>query len=142
MIPAVFAAVFGPRVGALGAGIGIFIGDMMIHGNAVLTLMAGVPSNLVMFAIIGYMANRKTGWKTPLIVLGCISAFLVGVSYVVLLSPPYGLGYQLLAMAIVIGTYVVLTILVWLTKWKGYVLGSTLRFVGGQLHNCCYGAFV
>ena len=62
VIPAVFAAVFGPRVGALGAGIGIFIGDMMIHGNALLTLMAGVPSNMVMFAIIGYMVNKKTGW--------------------------------------------------------------------------------
>jgi len=132
VIPAVFAAIFGPRVGALGAGIGIFIGDMMIHGNALLTLMAGVPSNLVMFAIIGYMANKKTGWKTPLIVLGCISAFLVWVSYVVLLSPPYGLGYQLLATAVVVGTYVVLAILVWLTKWKGYVLGSTFGLLAGS----------
>lgn len=132
VIPAVFAAVFGPRVGALGAGIGIFVGDMLIHGNALLSLMAGVPSNLVMFAIIGYIANRRMGWKTPLIVLGVISAFLVWISYMVLLSPPYGFGYQLLAVAIIAGTYLVLASLVLLTKWKGYVLGSTFGLLVGS----------
>ncbi len=132
VIPAVFAAVFGPRVGALGAGIGIFVSDMLIHGNALLSLMAGVPSNLVMFAIIGYLANRKVGWKTPLVVLGIISAFLVWVSYMVLLSPPYGLDYQILAAGIIVGTYVVLALLVLLTKWKGYVFGSTFGLLVGS----------
>src|SRR4030065_1050937 len=58
IIPAVFAVIFGPIVGALGAGIGIFISDMLIHGNALLSLMAGVPSNVVMFAIIGYLSMK------------------------------------------------------------------------------------
>lgn len=132
IIPAVFAAVFGPRVGALGAGIGIFISDMLIHGNALLSLMAGVPSNLVMFAIIGYMAKKKPNWKIPLISLGGISALLVWVSYVVLLSPPYGFEYQLLASVIIAGTYIILAALVLLTKWKSYVLGSTLGLLVGS----------
>jgi uncharacterized membrane protein len=132
IIPAVFAAIFGPRVGALGAGIGIFISDMLIHGNALLSLMAGVPSNVVMFAIIGYMAEKKTNWKIPLIGLGGASALLMWISYTVLLSPPYGFEYQLLAFAIIAGTYLILAALVLLTKWKGYVLGSTLGLLVGS----------
>jgi uncharacterized membrane protein len=132
VIPAVFAAVFGPRVGALGAGIGIFISDMLIHGNALLSLMAGVPSNVVMFAIIGYMAKKKPNWKIPLIGLGGISALLVLVSYVVLLAPPYGFEYQLLASAIILGAYAILVALVLLTKWKSYVLGSTMGLLMGS----------
>jgi uncharacterized membrane protein len=132
IIPAVFAAVFGPRVGALGAGIGIFISDMLIHGNALLSLMAGVPSNVVMFAIIGYMAKKNPNWKIPLMGLGGISALLVLISYLVLLAPPYGFEYQLLASAIILGAYTILVALVLLTKWKSYVLGSTLGLLMGS----------
>jgi uncharacterized membrane protein len=132
VIPAVFAAVFGPRVGGLGAGIGIFISDMLIHGNALLSLMAGVPSNVVMFAIIGYMAKKKPNWKIPLIGLGGISALLVLVSYVVLMAPPYGFEYQLLASAIILGAYAILVAFVLLTKWKSYVLGSTMGLLMGS----------
>jgi uncharacterized membrane protein len=118
IIPAVFAAIFGQRVGALGAGIGIFISDMLIHGNALLSLMAGVPSNVVMFAIIGYVAKKKPNWKIPLIGLGGISTLLVFISFMVLMAPPYGFGYQLLASAIIFGAYTILVALVLLTKWK------------------------
>ncbi|MEM3031716.1 MAG: hypothetical protein QXK39_02235, partial [Nitrososphaerota archaeon] len=43
VIPALFAVVFTPRIGALGAGLGIFISDLVIHGDAVLSLTVGVP---------------------------------------------------------------------------------------------------
>jgi uncharacterized membrane protein len=132
IVPAVFAAIFGPRVGALGAGIGIFISDILIHGNALLSLMAGVPSNVVMFAIIGYMAKKKTNWKILLIVLGGISALLIWISYVILMAPPYGFGYQVLATSLITGTYIILVALVLLTKWKSYVLGSTLGLLAGS----------
>jgi uncharacterized membrane protein len=132
IIPAVFAAVFGPRVGALGAGIGIFISDMLIHGNALLSLMAGVPSNVLMFAIIGYVSKKKLSWRVPLMSLGGISAFLVLISYIVLMAPPYGFEYQLLASAIILGAYTILVMLVLLTKWKSYVLGSTLGLLLGS----------
>ena len=132
IIPAVFAAIFGQRVGALGAGIGIFISDMLIHGNALLSLMAGVPSNVVMFAIIGYIAKKKPNWKIPLIGLGGISALLVFISCVVLLAPPYGFEYQLLASAIIFGAYTILVALVLLTRWKSYVLGSALGLLVGS----------
>ena len=37
-VPAVFAVLFGPVVGGVGASIGIFISDMLVHGNALLSL--------------------------------------------------------------------------------------------------------
>ncbi|MCW4053588.1 MAG: hypothetical protein NWE84_01530 [Candidatus Bathyarchaeota archaeon] len=132
IIPAVFAAVFGVRVGALGAGIGIFISDMLLHGNAFLSLMAGVSSNMVMFAIIGYMAKKKVNWKFPLIGLGGVTALLVWISYMVLVSPPYGVEYQLAASVIIVGTYIAVAIFVLFTKWKSYVLGSTLGLLVGS----------
>ena len=132
IIPAVFAVIFGPVVGALGAGIGIFISDMLIHGNAVLNLMAGVPSNVIMFAIIGYMSLKKIDWKKPLLGLGLISALLIWISSSVLSAPPYGFEYQLLALLVIIGAYSGLAVLVLFTKWKSFVVGSTLGLLAGS----------
>ena len=58
-VPAVFAVLFGPIAGGLGAAIGIFLSDMVVHGNPLLSLTVGVPANFVMFYIIGYVSNRK-----------------------------------------------------------------------------------
>jgi uncharacterized membrane protein len=57
VVPAVFAFLFGGVVGGVGAAIGIFISDMLIHGNALLSLTVGVPSNFVMFYIIGRLGR-------------------------------------------------------------------------------------
>ncbi|MEM1944393.1 MAG: hypothetical protein QW756_04030 [Nitrososphaerota archaeon] len=61
VIPALFAVVFTPRIGALGAGLGIFISDLVIHGDAVLSLTVGVPANLAGFYILGSLAHRLKG---------------------------------------------------------------------------------
>ncbi|MFB0568979.1 MAG: hypothetical protein ACETV0_05130 [Nitrososphaeria archaeon] len=58
-VPGVFAVVFGPTVGGLGAAIGIFINDMFIHGDALLSLIVGVPANFIMFYLIGFFTKRK-----------------------------------------------------------------------------------
>ena len=57
-IPAVFAVLFGPRVGGISAAIGIFISDMMIHGNALLSLSVGVPANFVCFYSVGWFTDK------------------------------------------------------------------------------------
>lgn len=58
-IPAIFAVLFGPWVGGTGAAIGIFIRDMVFHGDPLLSLTAGVSSNFIVFFIIGYMSKSK-----------------------------------------------------------------------------------
>lgn len=49
VIPAVFSTLFGPWVGGVGAAIGIFIRDMLFHGDALLSLSAGVTANFIGF---------------------------------------------------------------------------------------------
>ncbi|HUK28028.1 MAG TPA: hypothetical protein VLV31_06360 [Candidatus Acidoferrales bacterium] len=57
--PAVFAVLFGPWVGGVGAGIGIFIADVLYgHHDALLSLLVGVPSNFVGFYIVGWLSNH------------------------------------------------------------------------------------
>ena len=57
VIPAVFAVIFGPWVGGFGAALGIFVNDLVLGGNPLLSLLAGVTSNFVAFWLIGYIAN-------------------------------------------------------------------------------------
>jgi hypothetical protein len=63
VIPAIFAVLYGPWVGGVGAAIGIFVRDMLFHGDPLLSLTAGVTSNFAMFFIIGYVSRRSLGWK-------------------------------------------------------------------------------
>jgi len=70
-IPSVFAVLFGPWVGGVGAAIGIFLSDMVVHGNALLSIVAGIPANFVMFGLIGYLSNRsfRPGLRWPFLAL-------------------------------------------------------------------------
>lgn len=63
VIPAIFAVLYGPWVGGVGAATGIFVRDMLFHGDPLLSLTAGVTSNFAMFFIIGYVSQRSLGWK-------------------------------------------------------------------------------
>lgn len=129
IIPAVFAVLFGPWVGGFGAAFGIFINDMAIHGNPILSGMAGVTSNFAMFFIIGYVANKRIDWKIPMLSFGIVSAFLVWVAFT-FVSP---IEYVLLASGLVIGSYIVLLVFVWRTpKWRGYEVGSMMGLLVGS----------
>lgn len=57
-VPALFAVLFNEMIGGLGAAIGIFISDMLIHGNALLSLTVGVPANFLCFYTVGYLYHR------------------------------------------------------------------------------------
>lgn len=71
-IPAVFAVLFGPWVGGTGAAIGILIRDVLYHGDPLLSLIAGVPANFVVFFLIGYLTKTKLSRKKT------ITAFVLG----------------------------------------------------------------
>ncbi len=128
IIPAVFAVLFGPWVGGGGAAIGIFISDMLIHGNPILSLMAGVTSNFAMFAIIGYIAKKQVDWRIPMIASGAITALLVGISYYVLSS-----DLAFLFSGIIITSYIMLTLVIGLAhKWRGFEAGCMLGLLVGS----------
>jgi uncharacterized membrane protein len=63
VIPAIFAVLYGPWVGGIGAAIGIFVRDVLFHGDPLLSLTAGVTSNFAMFFIIGYVSRKSLDWK-------------------------------------------------------------------------------
>ncbi len=59
-IPALFSFLFGPLVGGVGAAIGIFISDMLIHGNALLSITVGVPANFIAFYLLGLLSRMES----------------------------------------------------------------------------------
>lgn len=81
VIPATFAVLFGPVVGGGGAAIGIFISDMLIHGDPLLSLTAGVTSNFVCFGLIGYLSRMNLDWKKAFSGLGVGVTILATLGY-------------------------------------------------------------
>ena len=133
IIPAIFAVLFGPLVGGLGAAIGIFISDMLIHGNPVLSLMAGVTSNFVGFALIGYIANKGIKWKIPMLVFGIVSALFLWISNFILV-PSYLAAYDALLISVIVAiSYVALLSVVLLnSKWRSYEIGCMIGLLVGS----------
>jgi len=136
VIPAVFAFLFGPWTGGIGAAIGIFIRDMLFHGDPLLSLAAGVSSNFVMFFIIGYMSRSNLGWKKigTSIILGSI-IIVVGLSLPTILLPAEteaftGLStlqsFFLLVVAVVVSVVVMMVAARYWSEWTNYAVGSII----------------
>lgn len=58
VIPIVFAVLFGPFVGGLGAAIGTFVASVYFYGHPFLTIFSGTPANFLGFWVVGYAARR------------------------------------------------------------------------------------
>jgi len=102
-VPALFSVLFSELVGGLGAAVGIFVSDMLIHGNALLSLTVGVPANFLCFYTVGLLHKRlKDGrrWlaaallEEALVVALVLAAHLAGA-----LDWPVALAY-LIGMAV------------------------------------------
>lgn len=132
-VPAVFAVLFGPIVGGLGAAIGIFLSDMVVHGNVVLSVTVGVPSNFVMFFIIGYLSNRSfkmnvrwlflVGSLTIATLLTILSQLLPWQSGEAMIW--IGIGGASLLILLMVG-------LIW-PRWIQYQISATLGNLIGSL---------
>lgn len=62
VIPAVFAILFGPWVGGLGAALGTFIQSIFRYGHPWLTLVSGTPANFIGFYMLGRLLHRRFSW--------------------------------------------------------------------------------
>jgi hypothetical protein len=125
IIPAIFAVVFGPWVGGLGGALGIFINDLVLNGNPVLSLLAGVTSNFAAFFLIGYIANKKTRWAVPVIAYGIATAILIALAYVYV---------DLIFIAIAAISYVLFLVPVVVfrnSKWRSFEMGSVIGMLVG-----------
>ncbi|MFQ6080927.1 MAG: ECF transporter S component [Candidatus Bathyarchaeia archaeon] len=124
VIPAVFAVLFGPLVGGIGAAIGIFISDTLIHHDPLLSLTVGVTSNFVGFYLLGLIARKNIEWKKTLAMLGAIlslSLIVLGYALYVFIS----LNATILFIGLVIATYLITMVAgqKW-PEWRSYGIAS------------------
>jgi hypothetical protein len=140
VIPAIFAVLYGPWVGGLSGALGIFIRDMFVHGNAGLSLAAGVPPNFILFFLIGYITYRNVGLKQA---LTGVAAVAVGLLIPTIMFLPEVASFTGLSTEVFLLTFV-LTILLSLAvigavairwkEWRSYAIASVIgQAVGAGL---------
>jgi hypothetical protein len=143
VIPATFAVLFGPIVGGGGAAIGIFISDMLIHGDPLLSLTAGITSNLACFGLIGYLSQRKLDWKRTFSGLGVGVIFLATLGYLVItpqnvvnyfnVSVEQALWNVYFVLAIFVISYViVIAVGCARPKWRSFGVASVVGSIVGS----------
>lgn len=77
VIPAFFAVVASPWVAAIGAGVGVFLGDLFLATTTpLLSLAAGVPANFVGIYLLGWLVARYRSWRS--FVWASVLALFVG----------------------------------------------------------------
>ncbi|MCK5628013.1 ECF transporter S component [Candidatus Bathyarchaeota archaeon] len=136
VIPAVFAVLFGPLTGATGAAIGIFIRDMIFHGDPLLSLSAGVTSNFAAFFIIGYVSRKHLNSKKLITTVALGSTIIaVGILLPTLLLPSESTGFTglttfetvtLFMVTVVVSFIVIIAVSKFWPKWRSYTVGSVI----------------
>jgi len=136
VIPAIFAVLFGPWTGGVGAAIGIFIRDMLFHGDPLLSLSAGVTANFAGFFLIGYISRTNLDWKkisTSAIIGSIIIA--TGLLLPTILLPTQSEAFTKLSSLdsiLLFITTVIVSILIMMTvarfwpEWRNYGVGSII----------------
>jgi hypothetical protein len=140
VIPAVFAVLYGPWVGGLGAAIGIFIRDMVVHGIPALSLSAGVPPNFIVFFLIGYIACRNISLNKVLIgvtiaAIGLLVPSLVFlpdfVAFTGLSSEAFFLTFVL---TIILSLATIAIVSIRFKEWRSFAIGAVVgQLVGAAL---------
>ena len=136
VIPAIFAVLFGPWTGGIGAAIGIFVRDMLFHGDPLLSLSAGVTANFAAFFLIGYFSRTNLDWKklSMSIVIGDI-IIVAGLLMPTLLLPTESAGYTglstfettfLFAVTVIVSLIVITIVSKSVREWRNYAVGSVI----------------
>jgi hypothetical protein len=140
VIPAVFAVLYGPWVGGAGAAIGIFIRDMFVHGNAALSLVAGVPANFIVFFLIGYIALRNISLKQALIGVTIAAVGLLVPTLIFLPDFTVYTGLSTEAFLLTFGLTIILSLTIIAVvairykEWRSYAIGTVVgQAIGAAL---------
>jgi hypothetical protein len=140
VIPAIFAVLYGPWVGGLSGALGIFIRDMFVHGNAGLSLAAGVPPNFILFFLIGYIAGRNLSLKQA---LAGVAVAAVGLLVPTMMLLPEFASFTDLstevflltfALTIILSLAVIAAVAIRWKEWRSYAIASVIgQAVGAGL---------
>jgi len=135
VIPGVFATLFGPWVGGVGAAIGIFASDMYVHGNALLSVTVGVSSNFVGFYLLGYIAKKEINSRKLILVLAIGALILAAGVLSIMFYEPATFGFTglsttdsiLLFLGAIGGSYILIIVVAYLwPEWKSYGVASVI----------------
>jgi uncharacterized membrane protein len=136
VVPAIFSVLFGPWVGGIGAAIGIFIRDVIYHGDPLLSLIAGVTSNFAMFFLLGYFSHKDISRKkTALSVTIAIVLLSTGLLLPTFLLPSESFLFTGLSSSDAIALFVVIataSIIVGIAlftfkkEWRAFSIGTVI----------------
>ena len=135
IVPGIFAVLFGPWVGGIGAAIGIFVSDMVQpgHGIPLLSLTVGCTSNFAGFYLVGLIARRKMEWRNLLVLLVVGSVALTGmIGYLFVIEQ---LTLDVVAMFLCVlfaSNAIVVGFGLWKPEWKSYGLASVVGLLVGS----------
>ncbi|PVX27222.1 MAG: hypothetical protein CW716_03415, partial [Candidatus Bathyarchaeum sp.] len=135
IVPGIFAVLFGPWVGGIGAAIGIFVSDMVQpgHGIALLSLTVGCTSNFAGFFIVGWISRMNLKWRDILIMLAAGSIALTGmIGYVFSIGQ---LTFDVMAMflgVLLASDAIVVAFGLWKPEWRTYGLASVIGLMVGS----------
>ena len=141
VIPAIFAVLFGPWVGGFGGAIGIFIRDMLFHGNAGLSLAAGVPPNFILFFIIGFFATRNIDSKKAMVTLILAAAVIIAgllvptliypAEFTALTGLPTTEIILVFASTVIVSLVVIAVVAIRWKQWRSYAVGAVVGQAAG-----------
>ncbi|MEM3873951.1 MAG: ECF transporter S component [Candidatus Bathyarchaeia archaeon] len=136
VIPAVFSVLFGPWVGGTGAAIGIFIRDMLFHGDPLLSLSAGVTANFAGGFLIGYFARTSLNWKriSTSMCIGSVT-IIAGLLLPTVLLPseselftgwPAYISIIVFTVAVIASIAIMMAVVKFWPEWRSYTVGSII----------------
>lgn len=135
VIPGIFATLFGPRVGGIGAALGIFVSDMVVHGNVLLSISVGVTSNFVGFYLLGYIAKKEINLKKLPLVLAIGALTIVSGVFSIMYYQSETFGFTglsttdsiLLFLSAIGGSYLLIIVVAYLwPEWRSYSVASVI----------------
>lgn len=138
VIPAIFAVLFGPWTGGTGAAIGIFIRDMLFHGDPLLSLSAGVTANFAGFFLIGYISRKNVDSK-KMGIAAIIGTIIIAIGFLLptIWLPEESAAYfsfklssseiiLLFISTVVASSLVMIIVAKFWSEWRNYGVGSII----------------
>jgi uncharacterized membrane protein len=138
VIPAIFAVLFGPWTGGIGAAIGIFIRDMLFHGDPLLSLSAGVTANFIGFFLLGYISQKNLDWRKMALSMVVGSMIIaIGLLLPTILLPAESVAYfnfnfstleiiALFVATVIASSLVMIIVARFWPEWRSYGAGSII----------------
>jgi len=139
LIPAVFATLYGPWVGGISGAIGIFIRDILVHGNAPLSLAAGVPANFILFFLIGYLYTKNISLKQALIfvslaIIALLVPSIIFLPDMITFTAFSAQAFLSIFVLTIIGSLITIAIVsIRWKKWRSYAIGTIVGLIAGGL---------